>query len=148
HLPASRCLSSRRLAGAILVEVCAGGRTFGRLGIVGVYGVAGCGESAQRGGRVGDRDRLVWEPPPLPASVGTLGELLLAVRRELQSSVDPQLGFHMYGADLCLTAKGLGMTNVAIDALCFHNSRSLGLPASFAPSVGAFIAKRRNALPV
>jgi SAM-dependent methyltransferase len=123
-------------------------RRFGRLGVVGIYGIAGGNGPAQRVGRVVDRDRLLCEPPPLPARVDTLDELLLAVPRELQSSVDPQLGFHMYGADLCLAAQARGMANVAIDAVCLHNSRSAGLPASFAPSVAAFIAKWRHALPV
>jgi hypothetical protein len=91
---------------------------------------------------------LLREPPPLPARVDTLDELLLAVPGDLNLVADPRLGFHMYGADLCLGAAGQGATNVAIDALCLHNSRSVGLPASFAPSVNAFTAKWRQSLPV
>jgi hypothetical protein len=37
---------------------------------------------------------------------------------------------------------------VAIDALCYHNSRSLGLPAAFFKSAGVFARKWAHRLPV
>ena len=50
--------------------------------------------------------RVVWhghklfDGPELPATVATLNELLLVVPRDTPLRFDPDLGFHMYGADV------------------------------------------------
>jgi hypothetical protein len=74
--------------------------------------------------------------------------LFLAVPRGTPLRFDPQLGFHFYGADLCLQARTRGLAAVALDALCLHNSRSVGLPESFFPSARALTAKWRPKLPL
>ena len=51
-----------------------------------------------------DRDRVLKENEPLPASVDALDELLLAVPKSTGLQFDPAMGFHFYGADLCLAA--------------------------------------------
>lgn len=51
---------------------------------------------------------------------------------------DPELGFHLYGADLCLQAAEHGLAVVAIEAPCYHNSRNVMLPEAFFQSAEAF----------
>jgi len=92
-------------------------KQFGKIGVAGVYGVAMRGAALKKAGHVVDRDRLLRESEPLPAAVDTLDELLLAVSRDLPIPFDPQLGFHLYGADLCLGARQEGLAAVALDAL-------------------------------
>jgi hypothetical protein len=121
---------------------------FGRIGVAGVYGVAGTGPSARRTGFVVDRDRVLQEPPPLPACVDSLDELLLAVPRGSPIRFDPRLGFHFYGTDACLQAAQRRDPTVVLDALCVHNSRSVGLPPSFAASAQAFVHKWHPRLPI
>jgi hypothetical protein len=102
-------------------------------------------ESAERIGWVVDRGRLLREGPELPARVATLDELLLVVRRDSPLRFDPALGFHLYGADICLQAHERGL---AIGALCHHNSRSIGLPEAFYRSAEVFARKWSHRLPV
>jgi hypothetical protein len=54
----------------------------------------------------------------LPASVSTLDELLLVIPSSTHLRFDPDLGFHLYGADICLTAQERGLAVVALDAAC------------------------------
>ena len=131
-------------------------RRFGPIGVAGVYGV---GEviapadharplAAERIGWVVDRGRVLRDGPELPARVATLDELLLVVRRDSGLRFDPALGFHLYGADLCLQAREQGLAVVALGALCHHNSRSVGLPEAFFASAEVFARKWSHRLPV
>jgi hypothetical protein len=105
-------------------------------------------ESAERIGWVVDRGRMLRDGPDLPARVATLDELLLVVRRDTPLRFDPALGFHLYGADICLQAAERGLAVVALGALCHHNSRSVGLPAAFYRSAEVFARKWSHRLPV
>ena len=129
---------------------------FGPIGVAGVYGV---GEviwpvagtlplAAKRSGWVVDRGRTLCDGPELPARVLTLDELLLVVRRDTPLRFDPALGFHLYGADICLQAAEHGLAVVALGALCHHNSRSIGLPEAFFASAEVFALKWSHRLPV
>jgi hypothetical protein len=128
----------------------------GPIGVAGVYGVGavvGGGEAgpplaAERIGWVVDRGRVLRDGPALPAPVATLDELLLVVRRDSGLRFDPALGFHLYGADLCLQARDRGLAVVALAAPCHHNSRSVGLPQSFHASAKIFARKWAHRLPV
>src|SRR5262245_36199246 len=120
----------------------------GPVGIAGVYGVSLNAGRVERAGHVLDRDRLLHEASPLPAAVEALDELLLAVPRGSPLRFDERLGFHFYGVDICLQAATLGLRAAALDALCFHNSRSVDLPAEFYPSGACFAAKWAQRLPV
>jgi hypothetical protein len=126
---------------------------FGPLGVAGVYGVGNVIQSqsplaVERVGWVLDRGRLLHDGPELPARVATLNELLLVVRRGTPLRFDPALGFHLYGADICLQAHEQGLAVVALGALSYHNSRSVGLPAAFFASAEVFARKWRQRLPV
>jgi hypothetical protein len=129
-------------------------RRFGPIGVAGVYGVSEVvvGQdqplAARRIGRVVDRGRMLDEAHERPAPVATLDELLLVVRREIPQRFDPALGFHLYGADLCLQARERGLAVVAVDAMCHDNSRSAGLPESSFRSARVFARKWAHRLPI
>ena len=129
-------------------------RRFGPIGIAGVYGVGAVDEPAdgppqvERIGWVVDRGRELREGPELPARVATLDELLLILPRGTPLRADPALGFHLYGADLCLQARERGLAVVALGAPCRHNSRSIGLPEAFFAGAEVFARKWAHRLPV
>ena len=131
-------------------------RQFGQVGIAGVYGVGDVESprsprlplAAARAGWVVDRKRVLRDGLDLPARVATLDELLLVVRRDTTMRFDPDLGFHLYGADICMQASERGLAVVALEALCHHNSASVGLPDAFFASAEVFASKWRRRLPV
>jgi hypothetical protein len=131
-------------------------RRFGPIGVAGVYGVgeaiaprdATQSLAAERIGWVVDRGRMLRDGPELPAQVATLDELLLIMRRGSGLRFDPELGFHLYGADICLQAREQGLAVVALEALCHHNSRSIGLPEEFFASAEVFARKWSHRLPI
>ena len=95
--PASSARPSSGSARSGLLASTGSGRPFARHR----QGVA---MGAQRVGWVVDRGRELYERPELPARAATLDELLLVIRRDSPLRFDPSLGFHMYGADICLQA--------------------------------------------
>ena len=125
----------------------------GRVGVAGVIGAAHAGPVEEHAmsplvGWVVDRDRLLRGPEALPAPAETLDELVLILPRGNPLRFDPALGFHFYGADLCLQARERGLSTVAVEALCFHNQRGVELPADFAASGHSFAKKWAERLPV
>jgi hypothetical protein len=121
-------------------------RRFGPIGVAGVYGVGEIITSgdlteslaAERIGWVVDSGRMLRDGPELPAQVATLDELVLVVRGDSDLRFDPALGFHLYGADICLQTRELGLAVVAMGALCYHNSANIGLPKEFYDSAAIF----------
>jgi hypothetical protein len=93
---------------------------FDRLAVVGVYGIAGREESAQRVGHVLDRGVELNEPSDLPCLVDSLDELLFAVRVDSGLLLDPDLGFDFYGTDVVLEARAKGWQSAVVDAYCEH----------------------------
>jgi hypothetical protein len=137
----------------LLLQLREAERRFGAIGVAGVYGVGPARVSsvslaAERIGRVLDRGRLLCDGPGLPALAATLDELLLIVPRDTPLRFEPALGFHLYGGDICLQAAALGLPVVVVDALCHHNSRSVGLPEAFYKSAQVFARKWAHRLPV
>ncbi len=133
-------------------------RMFGPIGVAGVYGVGDVIAAddptqplaAERIGHVVDRGRLLRDGPELPAKVATLDELLLIVRGDSGLRFDPALGFHLYGADVCLQAREQGLAVVAIDALCHHNSQGVDAGSSIGSTPGwalSIVASRKCDLP-
>jgi Glycosyltransferase like family len=129
---------------------------FGPIGVAGVYGVGEISPPAdltqplgiQGIGWVVDRGRLLEGGPELPTRVSTLDELALVVRRDSGLRFDPALGFHLYGADICLQAHEQGLAVVAVGALCHHNSRTVGLPEAFFASAKIIAQKWSHRLPI
>jgi hypothetical protein len=146
---------------------------FGPIGVAGVYGVGAPTElhrdppntgvasvdestshsnspqfTVNRIGRVVHRGHALFDGRTLPASVSTLDELLLVLPRDTPLRFDPALGFHFYGADICLQAEERGLTVVVVDAPCHHNTRTIALPEAFFRSSGIFARKWSDRLPV
>ena len=69
----------------------------------------------------------------VPEVVETLDEIVLIVRKSSGLRFDPQLPhFHMYGVDLCLSARSKGLVNYVLPAFCIHNTNQLlELPKEF-----------------
>jgi hypothetical protein len=140
----------------LVQQLYEGERRFGPIGVAGVYGVGDVIVSdiqshpmgAERIGWVVDRGRALKDGPRLPAKVATLDELLLVVRRDSPLCFDSALGNHLYGADLCLQAREMGMATVALGALCHHNSRHVGLGEGFHDSAAVFARKWNHRLPI
>jgi hypothetical protein len=128
-------------------------RELGPIGVAGVYGVGHVMRredalAVRRIGRVDDRGRWLDEGVPLPASAATLDGLLLVVPRGAPLEFEPELGFHLYDADICLQAAERGLGVVTLDAPCHHNSRNIGLPREFRESPEVFARKWQHRLPV
>jgi len=101
----------------------------------GVLGCFGCASFAEHGlgmvytNGLGVHGRKIDKPEPIE----TLDEIVLIVRKSSGLRFDPQLPhFHLYGTDICLAAKTMGMTSYAIPAFCVHNTNQLlSFPAEF-----------------
>jgi hypothetical protein len=78
-------------------------RRFKSIGVAGVFGYTFGPDGKTDLGRVLDRQMRYDMPTPLPAKADGLDEIVLAVRRSTQLRFDPELGFHLYGADICLS---------------------------------------------
>jgi SAM-dependent methyltransferase len=114
---------------------------FGPVGVAGVFGYSFGPEGKTDLGRVLDRYLLHDMPAPLPAMADGLDEIVLAVRRDTPLRFDPMLGFHLYGADLCLTARRQGLPVAVLDAPCLHNSLFAYLSADFHAARERLLAK-------
>jgi len=118
---------------------------------VGVAGVVGVGDRRlpkDHLGRVVDRDSLLDTGNRGPEPVDGLDELLLVVPRDTSLRVDPNLGWHLYGTDLCLQAQRAGLGTVVLDALCHHNSLIARPPATYWDSARALAHKWPDLLPI
>ena len=100
----------------------------------GVLGCFGSRRNADDGlGRVyttglGVHGKAILNPEP----VETLDEIVLIIRKSSGLQFDRYLPhFHMYGVDLCLSARSKGFTNFAIPAFCIHNTYQTALPREF-----------------
>jgi hypothetical protein len=116
----------------------------GKIDVAGVYGI----EAGQRVGHVLDRTRLLKEPVPMPCLVNSVDEIIVAVRPGSGLRFDPALGWHLYGTDICLSAQKQGLRVVVVDALCFHNQRSVGVPVAFQNSADYLASKWPEHLPL
>jgi SAM-dependent methyltransferase len=120
----------------------------GPLGVAGVFGYTFGAEGKRNLGRVLDRQMLYDMPAPLPAAVDGLDEIVLAVRRDTPLRFDSSLGFHLYGADLCLGSRRLGLPVAVLDAPCLHNSLFAYLPPAFHAARERLLAKWPDVRPL
>jgi hypothetical protein len=88
-----------------------------------------------------DRQYTHDMPAPLPAQADGLDEIVLAVRRDTPLRFDPSLGFHLYGADICLAARERGLAVAVLDAPCLHNSLFSYLSPQFHAARERLLAK-------
>jgi hypothetical protein len=96
----------------------------------GVLGCFGIREECNKGiayGKVysngwGAIGREIIKPEP----VQTLDEIVLVIKKSSGLRFDPTLPhFHMYGADICMSAKDRGMTSYVLPAFCIHNTNQI-----------------------
>ena len=92
-------------------------------GVLGVFGVVQ--KSDRRAGycySTGLR-KILGKPFAAPIPAESLDELVLIVRKSSGLRYDERLcGFHLYGTDICLEARRLGLSSYIIPAFCIHNS--------------------------
>ena len=102
------------------------------------WGVLGCFGSRPGGARgigrvytngMGFHGHEIDKPEP----VQTLDEIVLVIRKSSGLRFDPTLPhFHLYGTDICMSAKDRGLVSYAMPALCVHNTNQLvHLPKEF-----------------
>jgi SAM-dependent methyltransferase len=124
-----------------LEQLRAAEERFGPMGVAGVFGYTFGPDGKTDLGRVLDRYLLHDMPAPLPAAADGLDEIVLAVRRDTPLRFDPELGFHLYGADLCLSARRQGLPVAVLDAPCLHNSLFAYLSPDFHTARERLLAK-------
>jgi len=89
-------------------------------GVLGCYGVTVDGEGR---GYVYSFD-IHGAPFNRPAPVQTLDEIVLIFRKSSGLRFNESIPhFHLYGADICLSAQKQGMGCYAISAFCVHNAQ-------------------------
>jgi Glycosyltransferase like family len=100
-------------------------RTEANWGVLGCYGsrkgaADGLGRVYTRG--LGQHGRHLIRPEP----VETLDEIILIIRKSSGLRFDPDLpSFHLYGSDICMTARQRGTVNYAFQGYCVHNTNQL-----------------------
>jgi SAM-dependent methyltransferase len=121
---------------------------FSQIGVAGVFGYTFGPDGKTDLGRVLDRYMRYDMAPALPAMADGLDEIVLAVRRDTPLRFDPLLGFHLYGADLCLAARRQGLPVAVLDAPCLHNSLFAYLSADFHAARERLLAKWPDVRPL
>jgi hypothetical protein len=102
-----------------------------RWGVLGPYGKTVDGRGW---GHVYSSGRgVIGEPLERPVPIQTLDEIVLVLRKSSGLRFDERIPhYHLYGADICLSAARRGMTGYAISAFCIHNTQqNLVLPREF-----------------
>jgi len=121
---------------------------FKTIGVAGVFGYTFGPDGKTDLGRVLDRQLLYDMPAPLPAEADGLGEIVLAVRRDTPLRFDPDLGFHLYGVDICLSARRQGLAVAVLDAPCLNNSLFAYLSPEFHSARERLLAKWPDVRPL
>jgi hypothetical protein len=103
-------------------------------GVLGCYGVRQEGRIEVRLGQVyttgmGIHGQWIYKPEP----VQTLDEIVLVIRKSSGLRFDPSLPyFHLYGTDICMSAREKEMMCYVIPAFCIHNTNQIiELPIEF-----------------
>ena len=91
--------------------------------------------SVRHAGLVIDRTQLFQHPGSEAAP--SIDEFAVALHRDAAVSIDPALGWHLWGTDLCLQAPA-----TILETPLFHNSSTAWqLPEAFHASAGTLLAK-------
>ncbi len=118
------------------------------------WGVLGCyGETRDPVGRgyiYSSGLGVMGKPFKKPEPVQTLDEIVLVTRKSSGLRFDDQLPhFHLYGADICMSALETGRRSYAISAFCIHNTKQfLILPPEYYDCYRYFKTKWKDFLPI
>jgi SAM-dependent methyltransferase len=121
---------------------------YGPLGVAGLFGLRFRDREHEHVGRIVDRDVLLDRGVALPADVDVMDEVLLAMRADAGLHANVDLGFHLYGADLCLSATEKSLTNVVLDAPAYHNSLFAQVGPSFYQAAERLLAHWPDVRPI
>jgi hypothetical protein len=117
-----------------------------------VAGVVGGTNSGAVIGKVwcSGNSRLIEGTADLPARAATLDELIIIIRRDSGLHFDEKLpSFHLYAADIILTAQAAGRSTWVVDAPVVHHSRPVvNLGGGYAQAWNYMRHKWRAQLPV
>lgn len=95
------------------------------------WGVIGCYGNDLHGKGFGymycvGNEKLLGRLSVHPSPVQTLDEVVLIIKRSSELRFDDKMPkFHLYGADICMTAASRGKKCYAISAFCLHNTNKL-----------------------
>jgi hypothetical protein len=119
------------------------------------WAVAGVVGGAVSGAIIGQvwcsgNGRLIEGEEALPARAMSLDELIIIIRRDSGLRFDADLpSFHLYAADIILTAQALGRSTWVVDAPVVHHSRSVvNLGGGYAQAWNYMRHKWRAQLPI
>ena len=86
----------------------------------------------------------------LPERIETLDEILLVIRKSSGLRFDADMPhFHLYGTDICMSARDRGLVAYAFQGLCVHNTNQLlHLPREFYECYGYVRRKWKKYLPI
>jgi hypothetical protein len=118
-------------------------------GVLGIYGVTSAGEP--RGHLYCNANQCaLGQSISTPVEVGTLDEVVLIIRKNSGLQFDRGLkGFHLYGTDICLTARQQGRKNYVVPGFCIHNANGYGMfPRAFWRGYLQMRRKWKSLLPV
>ena len=117
------------------------------LGFIGV-GVDAQGQRLMRAGQV--IDRLIHMDHPGAGVALSFDEVAIVVARDSIHRIAPEMGWHLWATDLCLTAISQHQVMPRLLSLpLFHNSRTgWGLPAAFVDSAERLIARHPAFAPI
>jgi hypothetical protein len=115
--------------------------------VAGVWGLDSTSEQGGFFGHVVDRDHLLRRGS-LPRRVDMLDELCMVLPRDTPLRFDPELAWHLYGTDLCLSARETGLDVAVLDAVCHHNSLTASVDPAYHRSEEVIARKWAGALPI
>jgi hypothetical protein len=114
-----------------------------RVGVAGCVGANATGFFADL--YASQTEHIEYNLDKMPALVESLDELLLAFPSDTPIRLDPELGWHMYGADACVQAKKLGVDAYALRNCVVHMCSRVNynpmLDPTFQHSLAVFIRK-------
>jgi len=123
-----------------------------RWGILGCYGKVEDGHHGKGHGYLycNGNKKLLGKPFSHPIQVQTLDEVVLIIKKSSGLRFDNLLPhYHLYGADICMTAETKGMKCYAISAFCLHNTEKISyLTKEFFECYNYLKYKWRNKLPI
>jgi hypothetical protein len=113
------------------------------------FGVAGCVGASSEGFFAevfaSPTEYINYNRDRLPAQVDSLDELLMVFPSETPIRLDPDLGWHLYGADACIKARKLGLKALVVNNCVVHMCSRVNYDPqqdeTFRQSLAAFLIK-------